>query len=169
MPLILTSLLFFSPRNMIMKYIAFSIVLPLSLFLSSGVFASDYGSAQEAREMLVRAISAMKKNKEEALAAFTAGTAGFKDRDLYVACFEQGKDNGLMTAHGGLAKLVGTNAQAIVDKKGTNLGQLLDSDTHGEIESATYWWPRPGETEAVEKESFYSTIGDQNCLVGYYK
>lgn len=154
-----------------MRKLALSIVFPLCMVLSPSAFANDYGSAEEAREMLSRAISAIKENKQEALIAFTAGTGGFKDRDLYVACFEQGKQFGisLMTAHGGLASLVGTNALDIVDKKGTNLGKLLDNDTKGEIASVTYWWPRPGETDAVEKESFYSTVGDQNCLVGYYK
>lgn len=152
-----------------MKKLVISVVLPVCMFFSSSVLSNEYGSAQEAKNMLVRAISAMKENKDEALAAFTAGTGGFKDRDLYVACFEQGREEGLLTAHGGLATLVGTKATEIIDKKGTNLGNLLDNDTKGEISTATYWWPRPGETDAVEKESFYSTVGDQNCLVGYYK
>jgi len=148
-------------------------VLPLiaTLHFTSSAMASDFGSAEEAQKMLERAVEAMNNDEAAALASFTAGTDGFKDRDLYVACFEQGvEDNaGKMTAHGGLPTLVGTLASEIVDQKGTNLGQLLDVDTQGKIEIATYWWPRPGETEAAEKESFFVTVGSHNCLVGYYK
>ena len=65
--------------------------------VSVGVAADRYGTAVEARSMLERAISAVKDNKEAALASFTAGVKGFKDRDLYVFC--HGPD-GLVSATG---------------------------------------------------------------------
>jgi hypothetical protein len=61
-------------------------------------FASDVGTEQEARAMLDRAIAALKEDETAALAAFTAGEPGFKDRDLYVFCV--GPD-GVVTANGG--------------------------------------------------------------------
>ena len=131
--------------------------------------AGDFGTAEEARAMLERAVVAVRDNKEAALKTFTEGGEGFKDRDLYVACFTQGKGKGVMTAHGGVAALVGKSGYDLIDKKGTNLGELLNNDTAGEIRTVTYWWPRPGSDEPVEKQSYYTTVGDQNCLVGFYK
>ncbi|MFK7857097.1 MAG: cache domain-containing protein [Granulosicoccus sp.] len=150
------------------KCISSAFFTTLLLFGSTSM-ASDFGTAEEARSMLERAVTAMEKDKTTALIAFTEGSNGFKDRDLYVACFTQGTDEGVLTAHGGVAELVGTSGYDLIDKQGTNMGELLNHDTKGEFRTATYWWPRPGSTEAVEKESFYTTIGDQNCLVGYYK
>ena len=40
----------------------------------------------EAKQMLQRAAAAYEADQSAALAAFTAGTEGFKDRDLYVFC-----------------------------------------------------------------------------------
>src|SRR5919106_170178 len=61
-------------------------------------FANDTGTEQQARAMLDRAIAALKEDETAALAAFTAGEPGFKDRDLYVFCV--GPD-GVVTANGG--------------------------------------------------------------------
>ena len=36
--------------------------------------------------MLDKAVTAVKENKEKALAMFKNGESGFKDRDLYVLC-----------------------------------------------------------------------------------
>ena len=45
----------------------------------------------------------------------------------------------------------------------------MENATEGEIKQITYWWPRPGETEPHEKNTFYTRVGDQDCGVGYYK
>jgi len=144
-------------------------IAAIGLVVTSLSHAADFGTAEEAKAMLERAAAAMTTDQASALKAFNEGSDGFKDRDLYVACFEQGTRELLMTAHGAVADLVGKPATLIVDKVGTNLGSLLNVDTKGEIASTEYWWPRPGETEPVEKVSYFTTIGDQNCLVGYYK
>jgi len=144
-------------------------LLCISLLLGSSVFASEFGTSEEARSMLERVVEAMKSDKDAALKAFTEGTDGFKDRDLYVTCFELGGRGGLITAYGGVGDMIGRSGYDLIDKNGTNMGELLDNDTQGEVKTVTYWWPRPGSEEPVEKESYYTTIGDTNCLVGYYK
>ena len=155
--------------NQVINVSATAMILSIGMLWTTVSVSSDFGTKEEAKAMLERAVAALKENKQGALEAFTAGTDGFKDRDLYVACFDQGTEEGTLTAHGGLAKLVGTSGYKLIDKKGTNLGKLLDVDTKGEFLVETYWWPRPGATEPVEKESYFVTTGDQNCLVGYYK
>ena len=41
------------------------------------------GTAAEAKAMLEKAVAAVKSDKAKAIAAFNAGSDGFKDRDLY--------------------------------------------------------------------------------------
>ena len=49
--------------------------------------APKAGSPAEARAMLERAVQALRADKQKALTAFTRGTKGFRQRDLYVFCF----------------------------------------------------------------------------------
>ena len=45
----------------------------------------------------------------------------------------------------------------------------MQNATEGTIKETTYWWPRPGTDEPLEKNTFYTKVGDQICGVGYYK
>jgi hypothetical protein len=127
--------------------------------------AQQFGTEAEARAMLERAIAAMKENKENALAMFNKGESGFRDRDLYVFCANV--SDSVLTAH---PYLKGEHLVEIKGKKGKPLGkEIMENATEGEIKQITYWWPRPGETEPHEKNTFYTRVGDQDCGVGYYK
>jgi hypothetical protein len=54
------------------------------LALSSTAFAQQqYGSRDEARAMLLKAVAAVKADRTKALEMFNNGTGGFLDRDLY--------------------------------------------------------------------------------------
>jgi hypothetical protein len=62
---------------------------------------SQYGSADEAKAMLMKAVAAVKADKAKALEMFNKGEGGFRDRDLYVFCNDstgkivaQGNPNG---------------------------------------------------------------------------
>ena len=138
-------------------------ILVLSTTIS--LMAGQYGSEDEARAMLQRAVAAVKENKDEALAKFNKGEGGFKDRDLYVFCANA--SDGVLTAH---PYLKGENLKEIVGKKGFPLGQeIMQKATEGQIKEVSYWWPRPGSDVPLEKHTFFTKVGDQNCGVGYYK
>ena len=127
--------------------------------------AAQFGTEAEARAMLEKAVAAVKENREKALEMFNKGEGGFKDRDLYVFCANA--SDGVLTAH---PYLKGEHLQDIVGKKGFPLGQeIMRTATEGEIKQVTYWWPRPGSDAPLEKHTFYTKVGDQNCGVGYYK
>jgi Cache domain len=127
--------------------------------------SAQFGTEAEARAMLERAIAALKENKETALAIFNKGESGFRDRDLYVFCANV--SDSVLTAH---PYLRGEPLVEIKGKKGKPLGkEIMENATEGEIKHLTYWWPRPGETEPREKNTFYTRVGDQDCGVGYYK
>ena len=138
-----------------------------TLVLSTTIAATEgqYGSKEEASAMLQRAVAAVKENKDEALAKFNKGEGGFKDRDLYVFCANA--SDGVLTAH---PYLKGENLKEIVGKKGFPLGQeIMQKATEGQIKEVSYWWPRPGSDVPLEKHTFFTRVGDQNCGVGYYK
>jgi signal transduction histidine kinase len=137
----------------------------LALLTTTSVPAAQFGTEQEAKAMLDRAVAALKANKERALEMFNKGEGGFNDRDLYVFCANA--SDGILTAH---PHLRGEHLQDIKGKKGFPLGQeIMRTATEGKVNQVTYWWPRPGSDKPLEKHTFYTKVGDQNCGVGYYK
>ena len=128
--------------------------------------AAEYGTADEAKAMLERAVAAVKEDKAKALDMFNKGEGGFKDRDLYVFCANA--SDGILTAHpyGQKGKLL----QDIEGKHGAAFGkEIMQEATEGTIKEVTYWWQRPGSDKPLQKTAFYTKVGDQICGVGYYK
>jgi signal transduction histidine kinase len=125
------------------------------------------GTAAEAKAMLEKAVVAVKADKAKALAMFNNGEGGFKDRDLYPFCFENGNGTVAATA---AKNLIGTDVRALKDKTGKAFGEDLyraaQKDTVTEV---SYMFPRPGTDTPVEKISFVTKVADLGCGVGYYK
>jgi signal transduction histidine kinase len=135
------------------------------MFGTAALAAESSGTAAQAKAMLERAVTEIKANKGTALSEFNSGQNGFKDRDLYVFCFNAG--DGKFTAH---PTLLGTDVRTLTDKAGAKFGQELYSQAkENAISEVGYMFPRPGTTEPVAKESFITRIADQVCGVGYYK
>jgi len=140
------------------------LVIMLLAFATSAFAAGNFGTADEAKAMLEKAVAAIKANKADALAKFTKGEGGFKDRDLYPFC---GGPDGNFTAH---PSLVGKSLKDLKDKAGKPLGQdIYATAKEGKISEVAYMWPRPGTTDPVQKVSFVTKVDDQVCAVGYYK
>jgi hypothetical protein len=93
-----------------------------ALFLSGVAIAGtpQYGTAQEARAMLDKAVAAVRADKAKALDAFNSGEGGFKDRDLYVFC--SNASDGVTTAH---PVDKGALLQERKDAKGFAFGQAI--------------------------------------------
>ena len=147
-----------------MKKLLTGLAAFLVMGLSGGAWAADFGTAEEAKAMLEKAVAAVQADEAGALAAFNAGADGLKDRDLYVFC---GGADGNFTAH---PTLVGKSLKDLKDKAGKALGEeIYAAAKEGEIAEVDYMWPRPGETEPTEKVTYVTKVGDQVCAVGYYK
>ena len=101
-------------------------VAALAFFTASPVLTAQFGTANEAKAMLERAVAAVKESKAKALDMFNKGEGGFKDRDLYVFCANA--SDGILTAH---PYLKGEHLQDIKGKKGYPLGQEI-------MQNATY-------------------------------
>ena len=64
--------------------------------------AAEYGTAEEAKAMLDRAVAAVKQDKAKALDMFDKADGGFRDRDRYVFCANA--SDGIVTAHPNVIK-----------------------------------------------------------------
>jgi signal transduction histidine kinase len=136
----------------------------VTLASAGAVVAAEYGTAAEAKAMLDKAVAAVKTNKADALAKFTKGEGGFKDRDLYPFC---GGPDGNFTAHPTLA---GKSLKELKDKAGKPLGEeIYKVAQEGKVAEVSYMWPRPGQNDPVQKITYVTKVGDQVCAVGYYK
>jgi hypothetical protein len=128
--------------------------------------ADEAGTKAEARAMLERALAALKADEAAALAAFTAGAPGFKDKDLYVVCVDP---TGVVTANGGHPDHIGLDTHSEIDAHGKNIGDAIQAAAApGEIHTATYIYPKPGTTEPALKYALIGRVKDQICGVGYY-
>ena len=144
--------------------VSFALILVLST--TASVWAAEFGTAEEAKAMLERAVAAVKEDKAKALEMFNNGEDGFKDRDLYVWCANA--SDGIVTAHPYGQR--GKQLRDIEGKRGAPFGEtVMQNATEGTIKETTYWWPRPGSDTPLEKTAFYTKAGDQICGVGYYK
>jgi Single Cache domain 2 len=129
--------------------------------------AQQFGTADEAKAMLERAVTELKAGEAAALAKFNdKDNKQFRDRDLYVFCFNT--PDGKFTAHPN-ATLVGTDIRAL-KVKDDPLGQrIFDQVKEGAVTTVSYEFPKPGTTDPVPKESYITRVANQGCGVGYYK
>jgi signal transduction histidine kinase len=128
--------------------------------------AQDKGTAKDAIAMLERAVAAVKADEAKALAAFSRGDAGFKDRDLYVFC---ARTDGRVDAHLD-AKQIGRNIKDLYDVDGVAFGQeIMAVAKPGNFDAVSYMWPRPDSHSPAAKVTFVTRVADQVCGVGYYK
>ncbi|MGH8647021.1 MAG: cache domain-containing protein [Gammaproteobacteria bacterium] len=135
---------------------------------TASVWAADFGTAEEAKAMLERAVAAVKEDKAKALDMFNKGEGGFKDRDLYVWCANA--SDGIITAQPYMNR--GKQLRDMEGKRGAPFGEtIMQNATEGTIKETIYWWPHSGTDKPLdlEKTTFYTKAGDQICGVGYYK
>ena len=149
------------------RNLAFVVIASIQVLSTVGSFAAgEFGTAEEAKAMLERAVAAVKEDKVKALDMFNKLEGGFKDRDLYVWCANA--SDGIITAQPYMNR--GKQLRDIEGKRGAPFGAtMMENATEGKIKETTYWWPRPGTDKPVEKIALYTKVGDQICSVGYYK
>ena len=134
------------------------------LFAATSVPAAQFGTAEEAKAMLDRAVAAVKKDKAKALDMFNKGEGGFKDGDLYVFCANA--SDGTITAH---PALKGEHLQDIKGKKGFPLGKRSCGPPLKERSTRLPIGGLAPAGRATREAHFFTKVGDQNCGVGYYK
>ena len=134
---------------------------------TAGAQTPEFGTADEAREMLQNTVAAMKADKAKTLDMINKGGGGFRDRDLYPAC--SGLD-GKVTAHPDQTR-IGMDRNTMKDESGKPFGaEIMKVAEEGKIAKVSYMFPRPGpDNKPVPKVALVTKVGDQVCLVGYYE
>ena len=145
-----------------------ALVCAAIVVVGAALAQGKFGTAEEAKAMLQKAVAAVKADKAKAIDMFIKGEGGFLDRDLYPFCANL--SDGKLIA--GVKTLIGTDARTLKDKAGRAFGQEIydaGQKPEGTITEVSYMFPRPGETEPAQKVSFVTKVGDIYCGVGYYK
>lgn len=125
---------------------------------------AEYGTIQEAKEMLSRAVVEVKAEKTGAIDKFNRNDWPFRDRDLFVFCFNA--QDGKFTAH---EAMVTWNVRTLQDTTGKPFGeQMYRSAKEGQIVEVAYSSPVPGSTEQAAKRAYVTRVGDQICGVSAY-
>jgi hypothetical protein len=144
------------------------------LTLSTTAFAQQYGTADEAKAMLMKAAAAVKADQAKALEMFNSGTGGFLDRDLYVFCDSLTDGKNVAIGNPNAKQILGTDARTLKDSTGKAFGAELITamqKPEGQFTEVTYLFPRPGADKTpVQKVSIVTRVSDDlGCGVGYYK
>lgn len=140
------------------------IFLIIASACSGPLYATEFGTASEARTMLERGIAALENDKPAALVAFNDADGAYRDRDLYIFC--AGSD-GLITAHA--KDMVHWSLREWIDISGEAIGEEMYSvATEGKISEVSYLYTRGDDPIPFEKTSLITKVGDQLCGVGYY-
>ena len=134
---------------------------------------SKYGTEEEAKAMLTKAVAALKADKTKALEMFNTGEGGFLDRDLYPFCFNVSDGKILAVASPNAKQFLGTDIRDLKDATGKVYGPELYAAAQkpeGQVGEVSYMFPRTGADKTpVAKVSFVTKVGDVGCGVGYYK
>jgi hypothetical protein len=133
----------------------------------------QFGTADEAKAMLVKAAAGVKADKTKTLDLINKGEGGFLDRDLYPFCFNLSDGKILAVASNNAKQFLNTDIRALKDGTGKVYGPDLYAGAQkpeGQITEVSYMFPRPGADKTpVQKVSFVTKAGDLGCGVGHYK
>ena len=141
-------------------YLIFSIVMCFN------IHATDFGTEEEAENMLERAVNILKLDKSLALELFAEGEGGFIYKDLYTLCFHI--SSGTMYSH---PTLTGLSREKSVSE-GVNVADLVVKNaSEGKVSSVNVKVPRftTGDTKIFDKTLLVTKVEDLACAVGFYK
>ena len=151
-----------------MNYIKVFFISLLLISLITKSFSKDFGTEEEATNMLERAVNLINYNKIYALNIFTERTGGFDFKDLYPFCAD---NSGILTGH---PFNVGFDLLTFIDSDGKNVGkEFLQVAQVGKINKVTFKITYPKDTiktkdKEYEKTALVTKVGDQICAVGYH-
>jgi hypothetical protein len=149
------------------KLAAFAFATFFLILTAASAIAETFGSAEEARAMLDRAVAALKSNEANALRELNdPDNKEFHDRDLYVSCFNIA--DGKFTA--APSAMLGTDIRTF--NVGDNpIGQrafdAIQGTPEGNVVTMDFNFPKAG--KPAVKQSLETRIGNQGCGVAYYK
>ena len=147
-----------------MRILKILVILGL-LCITSKSYSVEFGTEEEAKAMLDRAVNLMKFNELFALEQMTEGAGGFKIKDLYPLCVNA---KGILVGH---PVNVGFNLLEFVDSDGKNVGEeFLKVAQENKISKVTYKLARitTEDEKEFEKTALVTKVKKYICAVGFY-
>ena len=147
-----------------MRILKILVILGL-LCITSKSYSVEFGTEEEAKAMVDRAVNLMKFNELFALEQMTEGAGGFKVKDLYPLCVNA---KGILVGH---PVNVGFNLLEFVDTDGKNVGEeFLRVAQENKINKVTYKLARitTSDEKEFEKTALVTKVKKYICEVGYY-
>jgi hypothetical protein len=147
-------------------------VLASAAVAGAALAQAQYGTADEAKAMLQKAVAAVKADKAKALDTFNKGEGGFLDRDLYPFCGNISDGKILAVASPNAKPNIGKDIRTLKDSTGKVYGEEIfaaGQKPEGQISEVGYLFARTTDPAPVAKVSFVTRVGDLYCGVGYYK
>ena len=143
-------------------------ILIVFLVVSFAYAQGQFGTADEAKTLMKKAVTYLKANgKDKAFAAFNDKKGDFVNKDLYIFVLDL---NGKVISHGANEKLIGKDMMATKDKNGQlfikKMVDLANTKGKGEVE---YYWDNPVTKQVAPKVSILEKVGDVIVACGYYK
>jgi hypothetical protein len=147
-------------------------ILCVAAVAGTALAQAKFGTAEEAKAMLTKAIAAVKADKTKALDMFNKGEGRFLDRDLYPFC-ANANDGKLVALHTSDARqLLGQDIRTLKDSSGKPFGLAQFAAVQrpeGQFTEVSYLAPNSGaHTTPLPRTSFTTRAGDLVCGVGYY-
>ncbi len=136
------------------RFIASLSVAAIALAAGSAYSQAQFGTAAEAGAIEKKAVAELKANEAAALEKFNSATGGFRDRDLYVFCYNM--TSGAFTAHINKA-LIGTDVRTLKEKdearRSARGSSTRSRPAEGTITTMSYNFPKPGTQNPWEKRN----------------
>ncbi|HVK95340.1 MAG TPA: cache domain-containing protein [Noviherbaspirillum sp.] len=136
--------------------------------LSAVASAGEYGTPEEAKAMVKKAVLFAKSNNKDAFLAEVSNPKGkFVDRDLYISVYDF---NGVVVAHGVNPKLIGKDVSTLNDVDGKFfIKEILTKAKADGQGTSDYKWPHPATKQYQAKSVYFEVINGLIVSSGYYK
>tara|TARA_Y100001936_G_scaffold25724_1_gene23748 strand:- start:201 stop:656 length:456 start_codon:yes stop_codon:yes gene_type:complete len=132
---------------------------------TSNVIAQDFGTKEEALDLLQRTENLLSVDKNRALELMVSGEGGLHPKDLYPFCLN---DQGILVAH---PTNIGGNIMEFKDSSGKYVGkEMIAIAKYGEINTVDFIIARltTNDEKEYKKTQLVKRMSGLICVVGYY-
>ena len=149
----------------LLKSLKYLIIASLIIIFSKISIAEEFGTKEEALELLDRTVNLVKDDRNRALDLFTNGSGGLHVKDLYPFCMT---DKGLLLGH---PTLEGGNVLNFEDSEGKAVGKsMIAAAKYGEVNEVDLMIARltTDDEKLYKKTQLVTRVANLICAVGFY-
>lgn len=148
-----------------LKSLKYLIIASLLIIFSKISIAEEFGTKEEALELLDRTVNLVKDDRNRALDLFTNGSGGLHVKDLYPFCMT---DKGILLGH---PTLEGGNVLNFEDSEGKAVGKsMIAAAKYGEVNEVDLMIARltTDDEKLYKKTQLVTRVANLICAVGFY-